>query len=137
MPIPHIIPTYPNIIVIMTASINTNEIMFALLAPMTLRTPSSRVRSFTVIIMILLTPTIPAIKVAKPIIQTKTPMAEIIFWVLSTCSYELTIFTPLLSVGAHPKREDNKCCTSDTSCSFCSAVCMFSTIRLTELITPS
>lgn len=39
------------------------------LAPMALRTPNSRVRSFTVMSIMLLTPTMPLSRVKSPIIQ--------------------------------------------------------------------
>ena len=66
---PAIMPMYPNNVVIVMLSVIINPKIEIGLAPKALRMPNSRVRSFTVISMILLTPTIPLNKVKMPITQ--------------------------------------------------------------------
>ena len=66
---PKNIPTYPKKAVMVMLSANISLVMFQGLAPMALRTPNSRVRSLTVISIMLLTPTIPLSRVRSPIIH--------------------------------------------------------------------
>ena len=68
-PIPATMPIYPNIVVIVTLSTIISQRIESGLAPSALRIPNSRVRSFTVISMILETPTIPLSNVKIPITQ--------------------------------------------------------------------
>ena len=66
---PATIPIYPKKVVIVTLSAMISHKIDIGLAPNALRIPNSRVRSFTVISMILLTPTMPLSKVNMPITQ--------------------------------------------------------------------
>ena len=62
-------PMYPKILVMMMLSVMMSFSIDQGLAPMALRTPNSLVRSFTVMSMMLLTPTMPLSKVNKPTIH--------------------------------------------------------------------
>ena len=68
-PVPKTKPMYPAMVVIMIDSSKIKPITDDGLAPIAFRIPISLVRSFTTISMMLLTPTIPAIKVPIPMIQ--------------------------------------------------------------------
>ena len=72
-------PTYPKTDVIKIDSIIMDRKICEGGAPIALRIPNSRVRSFTETNIILLTPTIPAIKVKMPIMETKIVIPPKIF----------------------------------------------------------
>ena len=76
MPTPMHSPTKPAKVVSNRLSDSTCPMMFFGLAPMARLTPISRVRSFTVTSMMLLTPMMPVIKVPKPTIQMRRWMPK-------------------------------------------------------------
>ncbi len=84
-PIPIINPMYPNTVVIMIDSKMIVLRIEAGVAPMAFRMPISRVRSFTDTSMMLLTPTIPAMRVRIPMMVTRKVMPSKIF-IVSTYS---------------------------------------------------
>ena len=69
-------------------------------APMALRMPNSRVRSFTVMSMILLTPTTPESKVNKPIIHRAVCIISMPVFICNACVKRFHIHSALLSVGS-------------------------------------
>ena len=71
------------------------------LAPNALRMPNSRVRSRTVISMMLLTPTIPAINVPIPIIQINKVIPFIILFHIKNSFAMFHIPIAFLSVGSN------------------------------------
>ena len=80
-PIPIIIPKYPKMAVIIRDSKIILDNIEEGGAPIALRIPISLVRSFTDTNIMLLTPTIPAISVSKPMIETKMVIPPNIFCV--------------------------------------------------------
>src|SRR5690606_23414007 len=86
-PIPAIRPIYPAISVMVIDSCKKSLMIDLGVAPIAFLTPISLVLSFTTISMILLTPTMPAIMVPKPTIQTnmRIPSNKLMnFWNSST-----------------------------------------------------
>ena len=98
-PTPLIIPIYPKIVVITNDSITIERSIERGFAPNALRIPISLVRSLTVILMILLTPTTPEINIAMPMTQIKMLIVLNILRVSNELIISLSIHTPRLSSG--------------------------------------
>ena len=86
--------------VIITDSVRIRRMIDTGLAPSALRMPNSEVRSVTVTSMMLLTPTMPASKVPRPMIQTKRLMPPKTIIMLLYCSIVLRIHRALWSSGS-------------------------------------
>ena len=87
--------------VIMMDSTMTSFNIEAGFAPIAFRMPNSRVRSRTVINMMLLTPTIPAIKVPIPTIQMKSKIPSVIVLNIRISLPVIHIPMAFLSVGSN------------------------------------
>ena len=127
IPTPITKPVYPATVVIKTDSSNTSPMTEAGVAPSAFRIPISLVRSFTRINIILLTPTIPAIKVPIPMIQTNILMAWKIFIVRIYSVSMLKEPIALVSFGS-------KLCLSAIFCLTFSVIASASSVVLTIFV---
>ena len=91
---------YPKAAVIITDSVRISRMIDRGLAPSALRMPNSAVRSVTVTSMMLLTPTMPASSVPRPMIQTKRLMPPKTIIMSLYRSIVLLIQMALSSVGS-------------------------------------
>ena len=90
----------PNSVVMMMLSMMMSRRMLEGLAPMALRMPNSRVRSFTEMSMMLLTPTMPESNVNRPTIHKAVRMMLMPVFICMFCVKRFHIHTALSSSGA-------------------------------------
>ena len=97
---PRNIPIYPKAAVMTTLSAMMSLRMAPGLAPMALRIPNSWVRSFTVMSMMLDTPTMPLIRVRRPRIHRAVRIIRVALFICIFCVYPLSTHRPRLSSGS-------------------------------------
>ena len=97
---PQSMPIYPKNVVITTLSTMMSLRTDRGEAPMALRMPNSRVRSFTVMSIMLLTPTMPESSVNRPITYSAMCIMRMPLFICKVCVKRFHIHTALSSSGA-------------------------------------